>query len=67
MPWATLWSPALGHLRASTSRTNSCLGLSLGRATLGQLLYDMSCVLSMTIIVKKITYTIYVSKIQISG
>ena len=25
MPWATLWSPALGHPRAATSSSNSCL------------------------------------------
>ena len=34
MSWATLWSPALGHLRAATNSINACLGLSCGQATL---------------------------------
>ena len=34
MPWATVWSPALDHLRAATSRFCS-------RTTLGQLLCDI--------------------------
>ena len=46
MPWATLLSPALGHLGADISSTHSCLGLSCGRATLGQLLCDMSCIVN---------------------
>ena len=37
---------ALGHLRAATSSTNSYLRLSCGRATLGQLLCDMSCLIN---------------------
>ena len=53
MPWATLRSPALGQLQAATSSTNSCLGLSCGRASLGQLLCDISCVLSGVIIINK--------------
>ena len=40
----TLWSPALGHLRAAASSTNSRLGLSYGRATLDKFLCDMSCI-----------------------
>ena len=47
MSWATLRSPALGQLiRAATSSTNSCLGLSCGHATLGRLLCDMSCIVN---------------------
>ena len=33
----------LGHLRATTRSSNSCLGKPCRRATLGQLLCDMSC------------------------
>ena len=47
MPWATLWSPALGHRQAVTSSTDSCLELSCGRATLGQYCYVICRVLSM--------------------
>ena len=57
MSYKNVKGHALGHLRAATSSTNSCLGLSCGRATLGHLLYDMPCVLSMIIIVKNIAYT----------
>ena len=46
MSSATLWSPAWGHLRAASSGTDSRLGLSCGRATLGQLLCDMSCIVN---------------------
>ena len=45
-PWATLWSPALGHLRAANSSTNSCLGPPCARATLSQLLCDMSFIVN---------------------
>ena len=44
MPWATLWSLTLGHIRTAISSTNSCLGLLCGRVTLGKLLCDMSCI-----------------------
>ena len=37
---------AQGRVPSRTSSTNSCLGLSCGRTTLGQLLYDMSCIVN---------------------
>ena len=45
MPWATLWSPALSHLRAATSNINLCLGQSCG-LDVGELLCDMSCIVN---------------------
>ena len=53
MSYKNVKAHSLGHLRAATSSTNLCLGLFCGRAMLGQLLCDMSCVLSMIIILKK--------------
>ena len=41
MSYKNVEAHALGHLRAATSSNNSCVGLSCGRATLGQLLCDM--------------------------
>ena len=52
MSYNNVKAHALGRLRAATSSTDSCLGVSCGCATLGQLLCDMSCVLSMIITVK---------------
>ena len=47
MSYKNVKTHALGHLRgAIVSSTNSCLGLSCGRATLGQLLSDMSCIVN---------------------
>ena len=46
MSYKNVKGHALGHLRAATSSTNSCLGLSCDRATLGQLLCDMSCIVN---------------------
>ena len=57
MSWATLCSPALGHLRAATSSTNSFLGSPCGRTTLVQLLCVMSCIVNDNHSKKKIAYT----------
>ena len=46
MSYKNVKAHALGHLRAATSGTNFCLALSCGRATLGQLLCDMSCIVN---------------------
>ena len=46
MSYKNVKAHALGYLRSATNSTNSCLGLFCGRATLGQLLCDMSCIIS---------------------
>ena len=46
----------LACLGPPTSSTDSCLGLSCGRATLGQLLGDMSCIVNNNYSKKIITY-----------
>ena len=66
MPWDTLWSLALGHVRATASSTNSCLGLSCGRAMRSQLICNMSGIVNDNHSKKKVTYTRLVPKIQIS-
>ena len=46
MSYKNVKAHALGHLRAATSSTYSCFGLCYGRATLIQLLCDMSCIVN---------------------
>ena len=48
MAYKNIKAHALGHIGAATTstNTNSCLCIACGRATLGQLLCDISCIVN---------------------